>query len=225
VIEEVPANGTSGPYFFGIANGIVNSEVVQILTRDRHQPALILETVQLTRFADYEFEPFTGRLLLKAPVPSLDANLNPISIRITYEIDQGGDPFWVDGADAQAKVTKWWEVGGAAVRDENPLGDYALYSANTTFKLADKTYLLGEAAQSDAVGTIGDAERVELRHTGDKTDLRAYYARANNTFSNNAAMIPAGRVEAGLKFSQKLGPRASRPASPGARPRGTAGMR
>jgi uncharacterized repeat protein (TIGR01451 family) len=204
VIEEVPANGTSGPYFFGIANGIVNSEVVQILTRDRHQPALILETVQLTRFADYEFEPFTGRLLLKAPVPSLDANLNPISVRITYEVDQGGDPFWVYGADAQAKVTKWWEVGGAGVRDENPLGDYGLYSANTTFKLANKTYLLGEVAQSDAVGTLGDAERVELRHTSDKTDLRAYYARANNTFSNSAAMIPAGRVEAGLKASYKL---------------------
>jgi hypothetical protein len=155
VIEEVGANGTSGPYFFGIANGIVNSEVVQIVTRDRNQPALILETVQLTRFADYEFEPFTGRLLLKAPVPSLDANLNPISIRITYEVDQGGDKFWVYGADAQAKITPWWEVGAAGVRDENPLGDYGLYSANTTVKLANKTYLIGEVAQSDSVGDIG----------------------------------------------------------------------
>jgi hypothetical protein len=204
VIEEVPANGTSGPYFFGIANGIVNSEVVQIITRDRNHPALVLDTVQLTRFADYEFEPFTGRLLLKAPAPSLDANLNPVSIRITYEVDQGGDKFWVNGGDAQVKVTKWWEVGGAIVRDENPQANYGLYSANTTIKLANKTYLIGEVAQSDAVGTLGDAQRVELRHSSDKTDLRAYYTRADNTFSNSAAMLAAGRVEAGLKFSQKL---------------------
>ena len=206
VIDEVPANGTSGPYFFGIANGIVNSEVVQIITRDRNHPALILEAVPLTRFADYEFEPFTGRLLLKAPVPSLDANLNPISIRITYEVDQGGDKFWVYGADGQGKVTDWWEVGASGVRDENPIGEYGLYSANTTVRLAKKTYLIGEVAQSDSVGTLGDAERVELRHTSGNTDVRLYYARADNTFSNSAALIAAGREEAGLKFSQKLSP-------------------
>ena len=34
-----------------------------------------------------------------APVPSLDANLNPISIRVTYEVEQGGDKFWVYGVD------------------------------------------------------------------------------------------------------------------------------
>jgi len=204
VIEEVPANGTSGPYFVGTARGIANSEKVEILTRDRHQPAIILSALSLTRFADYEFEPFTGRLLLKAPVPSLDPNLNPISVRITYEVDQGGDQFWVYGADGQAKVTDWWEVGASGVRDENPLGDYGLYSANTTLKVAKKTYLIGEFARSDSVGTLGDAGRVELRHQTDKTDVRVYYGRAENTFSNAAAMLGAGREEAGVKFSQKL---------------------
>jgi uncharacterized repeat protein (TIGR01451 family) len=204
VIEEVSANGTSGPFFLATANGIVNSERVEILTRDRHQPALILESVLLARFEDYEFEPFTGRLLLKAPVPSLDANLNPISIRITYEVDQGGEEFWVYGADGQVKVTDWWEVGAAGVRDENPLGDYGLYSANTTVKLVDKTYLIGELARSDSVGTVGDAGRVELRRQTGRNDVRIYYGRADNTFSNTAAILGAGRVEAGLKFSQKL---------------------
>jgi uncharacterized repeat protein (TIGR01451 family) len=204
VIEEVPANGTSGPYFVGVADGIVNSEVVEILTRDRHQPALILSTVRLSRFTDYEFEPFTGRLLLKAPVPSLDPNLNPISIRITYEVDQGGDKFWVYGADGQAKVTDWWEVGASAARDENPLGEYGLYSANSTVKVAKKTYVIGEVARTDSVGTMGDAGRVELRHQGEKTDVRVYYGRAENTFSNSAAILGAGRQEAGAKLSHKI---------------------
>jgi hypothetical protein len=77
IIEEVPANGTSGPYFFRIANGIVNSEKVEIITRDRDQQAIILQSVPMSRFTDYEFEPFSGRILFKAPVASLDPNLNP----------------------------------------------------------------------------------------------------------------------------------------------------
>ena len=207
VIEELPANGTSGPYHFRTANGIVNSEKVEILTRDRHQRALILKTVPMSRFTDYEFEPFTGRILFRAPVPSLDENLNPISIRVTYEVDQGGDKFWVYGADAQGKVTKWLEVGGAAVRDENPTGHYGLYSANTTLKLAPNSYVIGEVAHSDAeFGREGTAGRVELRHQDQKTDARIYWGHAENTFSNSASILAAGRTESGAKIAYKVTP-------------------
>jgi uncharacterized repeat protein (TIGR01451 family) len=204
VIEELPANGTSGPYLFRTANAIVNSEKVEIITRDRNQPSLILKTVPMSRFADYEFEPFTGRILFRAPVPSLDPNLNPISIRVTYEVDNGGEKFWVYGIDAQAKMTSWLEVGGAAVRDENPLGNYSLYSGNTTMKLAPRTFLIGEVAQSVTEETDGFAGRVELRHQDAKTDARIYYGRAENTFSNSASLLSAGRMEAGGKASYRI---------------------
>lgn len=205
VIEEVRANGTSGPYFVGTANGIVNSEKVEIITRDRHQPSLVIKTEPLTRFADYEFEPFTGRILLRAPVPSLDANLNPIYVRVTYETQESGEKFWTYGGDAQLKVNKWWEVGGSGARDENPRGDYGLYSGNTTFKLAPKTFLMGEFAHSDAAGVGGDAARAELRHQGGGLDARIYYNWSEGSFSNAAAIISGGRVEAGAKISQKIG--------------------
>ena len=207
VIEELPANGTSGPYMFRTANGIVNSEKVEIITRDRDQRAVILKAVPMSRFTDYEFEPFTGRILFRAPVPSLDENLNPISIRVTYEVDQGGDSFWVYGADAQGKVTKWLELGGAAVRDENPLGDYGLYSANTTVKLAPNSYIIGEVAHSQGEFTDGGtAGRVELRHQDQKTDARIYWGRAENTFSNNASILSPGRTESGAKVARKITP-------------------
>jgi uncharacterized repeat protein (TIGR01451 family) len=210
VIEELPGNGTSGPYFFRTGSGLVNSEKVEILTRDRNQPSLILKTEPLARFTDYEFEPFTGRLLFRRPIPSLDANLNPISIRVTYEVDQGGDKFWVYGADAQVKVHERVEVGGAAVRDENPQGDYGLYSANATVKLGPKTFLLGEYAHSRADapggGVNGNAERFEFRHQGDDFDARLYWARAGNDFSNNASVVSAGRIESGAKLSYRLAP-------------------
>jgi uncharacterized repeat protein (TIGR01451 family) len=206
VIEEFRGNGTSGPYQFQNRNGLLNSEKVEIITRDRHQPNLVLKTEGLTRFTDYEFEPFTGRLLLRRPVPSVDESLNPVFIRVTYEVDQDGDKFWVYGADAQVKVTERVEVGGAAIRDENPLGAYGLYSANATVKLAEKTFLLGEYAHSDTDLADGDAGRVELRHQGERLDARLYYGQASDTFSNSAAMITAGRLEAGAKVSYRLGP-------------------
>ena len=124
-IEEFPANGTSGPFQLN-ARGLINSEKVEILTRDRDQPSVILKAEPQARFADYEIEPFSGRILFKAPIASFDFNLNPKSIRVTYEVDQGGDKFWIYGADAQFKLTDAFEVGGNYVRDENPLAQYQL---------------------------------------------------------------------------------------------------
>ena len=63
------------------------SERVEIITRDRNQLAVVLQSVPMTRLTDYEFEPFTGRLLFRRPIPTLDERMNPVSIRVTYEID------------------------------------------------------------------------------------------------------------------------------------------
>ncbi len=39
VVTELPANGTSGPFNLGLASGaVINSEKVEVLTRDRYQP-------------------------------------------------------------------------------------------------------------------------------------------------------------------------------------------
>jgi hypothetical protein len=206
VVEEIPAEGISGPYFFHPANAIVNSEKVEIVTRDRDQPALVIRIVPMGRFSDYEFEPFTGRILFKAPVSSRDANYNPIFIRITYENDQGGDKFWVYGADAQVKPTRWLEVGGSAVRDDNPQGHYGLQSVNTTVALTPKTFIIGEMAQSETVTADGSAARVEIRRQDDRTDGRIYYGRAGNTFSNSASIIAPGRTEGGGKVTYRLTP-------------------
>ena len=90
VIDEFAALGISGPYPVSNPNGVSGTERVEIITRDRNQPALVLSAVPLTRFTDYEFEPFSGRLLFRRPVPALDERLNPVSIRVTYEVDAGG---------------------------------------------------------------------------------------------------------------------------------------
>ena len=50
VIDEFAALGISGPYPVSNPNGVSGTERVEIITRDRNQPALVLSAVPLTRF-------------------------------------------------------------------------------------------------------------------------------------------------------------------------------
>ena len=95
--------------------------------RDRSQPSRIISVRPLVRLADYSFEPFSGRILLTSFLPAVDEQLNPVSLRVTYEVDQGGTAFWVVGADGQFKIGQGFEIGGSAVTDRNPLAPYDLY--------------------------------------------------------------------------------------------------
>ena len=205
VIDEIPTNGTSGPYRLSTANAIENSEKVEILVRDRSQPSIVLKSVLQTRFTDYEVEPLTGQIIFKGPIPSLDPNFNPQSIRVTYEVDQGGKEFWVAGVDAQVKVTSNFEVGAIAVEDKNPQDPAKLRGVNATVKLAEKTYVTGEVVRSEkeSLGK-GEGKRVEVRHDDKDLQAQAYAARTDAAFDNPGSYLTRGRAEAGGKLTYRL---------------------
>jgi uncharacterized repeat protein (TIGR01451 family) len=209
VIEELRANGTSGPYQLGVQGALVNSEKVEVITRDRNQPALIVATVAQSRFSDYEVEALTGRILFRAPVPSVDRDLNPVFVRVTYEVDQGGEQFWVAGVDAQVKVTDRVEVGGVYVKDKNPLAPFTLAGANATVKLGEGTYVIGEAARTEhgVDDRKGDAGRIEIKHESPGVKGNAFVAKTDRDFDNPGAYLTQGRSEAGGKLDYKLTPR------------------
>jgi uncharacterized repeat protein (TIGR01451 family) len=200
VIDELPGRGISGPYFLSKPNSVINSERVEILTRDRNQPALILSAKPMTRFADYTVEPFTGRLLFRAPVPSLDANFNPVSIRVTYELDQGGAAYNTYGADGTLKLGSRLEIGGIAALDENPLDSLKLFGANASYRFAERTVGVVEVAQATGINAQeGRAGRFELRHGQEGFEARIYGARAGTGFANRSATFGSGRQELGAR--------------------------
>ena len=167
-VEEYRANGTSGPFAVGNVNALENSEKIETVVRDRNNPSRIVSMTAMVRYVDYTFEPFSGQILFKAPVNALDPNLNPVSIRITYEVDTGGSPFWVYGFSGQRKLSATLEVGGSYMKDENtgaPSGGvgYAttagsavavprelreLRSANVGVQLGENNHLVAEVAQA-----------------------------------------------------------------------------
>jgi hypothetical protein len=209
VIEELRANGTSGPFQLSTPGALVNSEKVEILTRDRNQPAIILSSVPQARFSDYEIEALTGRILFKAPIPSVDSNLNPVTVRVTYEVDQGGPQFWVAGVDAQVKLGDRVEVGGTYVKDKNPLAPFTLAGADMVVRLGAATYVIGEAARSTSgIDDVkGNAGRLEIKHDSKDFKAQAYVARTDLGFVNPGSYLSQGRSEAGGKLEYKLSDR------------------
>ena len=230
VTDEFPARGVSGPYSVSNPNGVTGSEKIEILTRDRFRPTNIIKVTPLSRNLDYEFEPFSGKILFRAPVPSFDDQLNPVSIRVIYEVDQGGDKYFVYGGDVRLKASEALTIGVAAARDENPAAPYQVVGANLALKLSKNTQVIAEVARTSSVvnnnvsgfntnvssnfagksGEVqGNAARVEIRHADEDLRYKAYALRSSADFNNPSSGVTGGKSELGAsgayRINDKLG--------------------
>lgn len=225
VIEEFRSQG-SGPYALRNNAVLEGSERVELVVRDRNQPSRIISVKPLARLVDYSFEPFSGRILLNQFLPSFDSDLNPVSLRITYELDQQTEKFWVIGADGQLKLTEKLEVGAAAVEDQNPHAPFKMGSVNAGYRFGPNTQFVAEFARTrsevntnslnqvtsqglkDVTGEVeGDAWRVEFAHDGAKFDVRLFGARTDPAFNNPASPLYGGRGEYNARLAYAVGPR------------------
>ncbi len=223
VIDEFAGRGVSGPYSVSNPRGISGSEKIEILVRDRFQPQVVLKLTSLTRYSDYEFEPFGGQILFKAAIPSIDDQGNPVSIRITYEVDQGGDSYTVYGGDVNLRLSNALTLGLAGARDNNPIVPYEVTGANLQYSFGPNTILQAELARTsntlnlDAtalgsnpafagkVGEIsGNAARAEIRHSDDTLRLRGYAIKTDSGFYNPTAGINGGVTEYGASGAYRI---------------------
>lgn len=200
VVQELPANGTSGPYQLAFRYPQVNSERVEIVTRDRNQPSVVLKSEARTRFTDYVVDFQTGGVLFRRPIPSLDENLNPIFVRVVYEVDGGGAASWVYGGDLRFRVADGLFLGGTYASEEEAQDPFRLWSANLGLDLTDRTHFTAEVAGTSrkSLGQ-GTANRFELVHEGDTFAARAFTGRTDTTFDNPTSILARGRTESGLK--------------------------
>ena len=230
ITDEFPARGVSGPYSVSNANGVTGSEKIEILTRDRFRPVNIIKVTAVTRNLDYEFEPFTGQILFRSPVPSFDDQLNPVSIRVIYEVEQGGQKFLTYGADARLKLSQNLTLGVAVAKDENPSAPYQVTGANLSLKLSKNTEIIAEVARTTSVvnspasgfnnnvssnfngktGELqGSAGRIEIRHADEDLRLKAYGLRTSADFNNPSSGVTGGKTELGASGAYKVTPKIS----------------
>ncbi len=212
-VDELPGRGVSGPYTLLRAPILEGSERVEVLVRDRDQPAIVLSSEAKQRFTDYELDPVSGRLLFRSPVPSFDALLNPVSVRVTYEVPEGTTTAWVHGIQLHQRVGPHLSLGGTYVDDHDPTQPLELRGASATVHLAPRTTLEGEWASTrvpavgEATPGAGDAGRVELSHEDPATQGRMWAMASAPGFENPGAGLPGGRTEAGGNLVTRLAER------------------
>ena len=207
VVEEFPANGTSGPYRLQNTPFLENSEKVEIIVRDREQPSRILQSRPQSRFSDYMIDGLTEGILFRSPVPSRDANLNLVYIRVTYEVEQGGPRFSVFGADTQFNLSDRLQLSTALVRDRNPQAPLDLLSASASYRFSPNTLLIGEWAHTDRNDTgSGSAQRLEFSHEGARLLTRLFWGRSDESFDNPSSILNRGREEASGRLSYQFSP-------------------
>lgn len=196
-VEEIPATGLS---FYNLEKRLGDirpgSERVEVVVRDRSQPQRVLRTRALAAMADYSFEPLTGRLFLVEPVASLDADLNPQFVRVTYEHENGGELSPVMGADVQVKISDELQLGGVVVKDDSPGNNTELQAITAIVKTPGGTQLSAELARtlSDQKGS-GQGARLQVEHRQGPITAKANLNTTDPNFTALGATSSAGRTE------------------------------
>lgn len=195
VVEELAANGTSGPFFIkGAGDLYAGSERVEVITRDRQNPSVILRITPAVRFSGYTIDPLTKTLMFTSPVHSVDGELNPQTIRLTYEVSNGGAAFWVAGVDAQFRVTDRLQAGVIASMDRNPGNPRRMTAGTAMARVGDGAILSAEVVATDSLlKGDGHGGRVSLRQDGPTTRIQVSAARTSAGFDNPGASMAAGQ--------------------------------
>ncbi len=215
VVDEIPGRGISGPYSVSNPNGVGGTERVEIIVRDRNQSSVILRSTSLVRQSDYEFEPFSGKILFKSAIPSVDENFNPVSIRISYEVEQGGPKYWVGGFNAEWQLSPGLRLGAAYAHDANPNQRYSLGSLGLKAQIASGWRLTAEAAFTDGTpgGVLGDksgqAQRLVLDVEESGITAQIKWLHSNAGYDNPSSGFSADRSEFSAKARYALNPQSA----------------
>ena len=184
--DEIPGNGSSGYYQLSRKPVFENSERVRIEVRDRYHSERVLSVTQKARYADYSIDYAAGTLLFKEPVPSLDQNLNPVTIVINYQSQAGGAEHYVYGGRALVKGEGSTFLGGTAVVEEGAGRNNTLLGLDAGVQLGDRITLKGEGAVSDTLekgrGSAWKAELAARPLPG--LELGGYYRKVEADFRN-----------------------------------------
>lgn len=205
MVREFPGEGISR-YELPDNNIVLNSEIIELLVYDRNQPDVLLSSNRLERFRDYAIEPFTGTLVFTQPVASVDLNFNPVVIRATYEVENGGNKYLIGGADISVRPLDGLQIGAGVVQDQNPDDNFNLTSVNAGYDIGNSTKIILEGAQTitDSKGT-GQAGRVEIQHKNKSGNVRLQVGRSNKDFANRSTTLSSGKTEAKARGRLNLG--------------------
>lgn len=210
--DELPGDGTSGPYRLSRSSIVLNSESITLETRDRFRSELVLDSRKLQRHLHYNIDYLAGTIFFKEPIRSRDVNFNPITVVVDYESRDGrGDSTVAGGRGALHFADNKVELGVSAIREGVAGGDGDLWGADLRFQVTDATELKAELAHSEVdnpgLGVQeGDAYLVELTHRAGPWDARGYMREQEGQFGlGQQRGTESGTRKAGLDARAQFG--------------------
>ena len=179
VKDELQGDGTSGLYRLSRRPLIINSDKIRLEVRDRFRSEVVVESRPLTRFIDYSIDYLNGTLFFKQPVPSRDANFNPVYIIAEYEVLNGGEAQMTAGGRAAVKLADdSIELGASYLQEGAAAGDTRIAGTDLRWQIGAATELRAEMARSESDDPLraksADAYLTELTHVSERLDARAY---------------------------------------------------
>ncbi len=203
--NELRGEGISGYYYLDQGNVTRFSEQVRLETRDRYHPEQVIKVENQTRQQDYSINYVDGTLMFKQPVPSIDANGNPVWIVIFYEYLSGNPETLIGGIRYQGKIGERYQIGSTVISEEQAESNYLLYGTDISVPLTSWLALKGEFAESltprlDDQREAGQAYKAELLIKPlSSAEISAYYRQVDSTFTNNS-VVGAEREAGSLKY-------------------------
>ncbi len=237
--------GTNGSLFYlRNKNVIEGSEKVRVELRDTIQ-GITTHSWDLKSGADYEIDYNQGRIILSKPLSAVSYSPSIISndilkgsetfLIVDYEFNsQGFTQDANNGLRGFMQLGDHIRVGGTAIEDKLPEGDYDLRGVDVTGKFGRNTKVTAEYARTqrsdihNAVSFDGGITFSDMKagNTVIKksnqlfddaylvkgetrfrtgTELSGYAQRINPGFANADLIAQAGKRKAGLEIRQKVG--------------------
>lgn len=221
---EINGNGTAMFYNIGDTRIVRHSDVVTLLTYDRDNQGLILEQQSLTRYVDYNIDYFNGDMRFNRVIPMYDSELNPIKVRIAYDVDGNGDSYTIAGARLSYLFSPNLAAGASYEHNSHDIEGYNIGSLWVNYDVDSKTKLIASVATmnhegSQSASTIttdtatptaepikkGSAVKLLLKRDwtpGVATELEYVYAEEG--FTNTTGGVTPARQEIRLRHRHKL---------------------
>lgn len=206
VFEEIPGNGSALLYRLQQFPIVANSETVELITRSRENRGIILQTERLSRYGDYTVEDETGFLSFSSAIPTLDADQNPVFIRISYDVVDGGDDYLVAGVRFKRQITDGLSLGASFTHDGHASDGKNLVGVYGDYHLGKKTHLSVSMARSDSESFgDGNALSVAVDHSwSDKGVTTFQHVWADDEFNGGVGAATTGRSETKIQHTQQL---------------------
>ncbi|MGY3438079.1 hypothetical protein ACW9UO_09065 [Marinovum sp. KMM 9879] len=214
---EFDGRGISGPYDIDLSNFREGSDQVDILVRDE-DTGEIISTERLRKLVDYTLDYFRNTIIFDYPIRQADADGNPISVRITYQIDgEGAETYWLYGAEGVYNFSERTRAGVRIIRSEGPEQTDERFSIDAGFvetQVGKNATVQAEIARSeDGFGKEGNAVRFSYEFMTDERRFQLEASSATEGFNPPGSPIRAGADQVKMTYETKLNERSTLSAS------------